>query len=210
MRAGLLLIFARAPVPGRVKTRLIPVLGAEGAARLHRALLERTLRAAGGQQLMKVELWTTPHAPPEFIAEMRRRGLPVHVQQGRDLGARMEHALADALRRAPWAVVVGCDIPGLRRQDLVRAAHRLRNGADAVLGPAQDGGYWLVGLRRPCPALFRRMPWGTGRVARLTRRRLCRAGLAWAELPPRRDLDRPRDRHGRDVPGVPRAQTAKA
>ncbi len=208
MRAGLLLIFARAPVPGRVKTRLVPAPGAEGAAHLHRALLERTLRAAGGQRLMKVELWTTPHAPPEFITEMRRRGLPVHVQRGRDLGARMDHALAHTLRRAPWAVLTGCDVPGMDARDLVRAARLLCNGADAVLGPAWDGGYWLIGLRHPCPALFRRMPWGTGRVARLTRRRLARAGRRCAELPLLHDLDRPRDLHRHTLANAcPRGET---
>ncbi len=193
MRAGLLLIFARAPVPGRVKTRLIPALGPAGAARLHRALLERTLRAAGAQRLMKVELWTTPDAPPEFLRDCRRRGLTVRVQQGRDLGARMHRALVHALRRAPWAVLAGTDCMDADAAHLARAARLLRGGLDAVLGPVRDGGYWLVGLRRPCPALFRDMPWGTGRVARLTRRRLARAGRRRAELPVRHDLDRPRD-----------------
>lgn len=188
---GRVLVFARAPVAGATKTRLIPVLGAGPAAELSAQLLHRTLEAAGDYPL---ELWCTPTPEHEVFVRCRQRyGVTLHVQRGADLGARMGTALEEALGRAAWAILIGTDCPELSSGDLHRAAGALQDGADAVLGPALDGGYYLIGLRRPLPALFRDMPWGTAGVLDETRRRLAQSGCRWEQIAVRRDLDRPED-----------------
>ena len=188
-----LLVFAKPPVPGTVKTRLAPVLGPAGCARLQRVLLDHTLDKAVSARLCPVELWCTDPAHPELRACAARHGASVHAQQGNDLGARMEHALCDALRRAPLAVLVGTDCPAATADDLGAAFAALAGGRDAVLGPAEDGGYYLVGARRSHPHLFQAMPWGTSRILERTRTRLRELGWSWAELPLRWDVDRPED-----------------
>jgi glycosyltransferase A (GT-A) superfamily protein (DUF2064 family) len=168
-------VFAREPRAGRVKTRLIPRLGAEGAARLHARLVRRTLRTARAARLGEVRLWG-----------LRR-------QRGADLGARMAHALAVNLRRAPRVILVGADAPALQPAHLRRAARWLAGGADAVFGPVEDGGYALVALRRPAAALFQGVDWGSARVMAQTRTRLAALGWRWRELPELWDVDRPGD-----------------
>lgn len=189
-----LVVFAKAPVPGRVKTRLARHLGRRGAARLYRTLLRRTLATAAGAGLCPVQLWCAPDTRHGFFAACRRDfGVGLRVQRGDDLGARMDHALTAALREAASAVVIGGDCPTLAAADLRAAFSALAAGREAVLGPAEDGGYVLIGLRRPCPALFRGIAWGGSGVLAATRRRLHRAGLDWLELPPHWDVDRPAD-----------------
>lgn len=190
-----LLVFARAPLPGASKTRLIPALGADGAARLSARMLRRTLATARGQA---TELWCAPDtAHPVFAECAAEFGVRLHTQQGTDLGQRMAHALAEAFGRARAGVLVGTDCPGLCAADLAEARAALATeggeGAEAVLGPAVDGGYYLIGLRRPAPELFADMPWGGPDVLAETRRRLRELGWRWHELAPRRDLDRPED-----------------
>jgi len=188
---GRVLVFARAPVAGRSKTRLIPALGAEGAARLSARLLRRTLRTVSG---FPVELWCTPSTDhPAFTQCAGEFAVSLHTQRGADLGERMLHGIEGALTRGPWVVVIGCDCPELTREDIAGAASALEDGADAVLGPAEDGGYYLIGLRRPMPGLFQGVDWGTDRVLAQTRDRLRRHGCRWHELATRRDLDRPGD-----------------
>ena len=170
-----IIVFARAPRAGRVKTRLIPLLGDQGAARLHARLLRRALTTALEADLGPVELWT-----------LRR-------QRGADLGARMYHAFARSLRRAERVVLIGSDCPVLRGRDLRKAARWLAGGADAVFAPAEDGGYALVALRRVSPRLFRGVEWGGAQVMAQTRARLAALGWRWRELPLVWDVDRPED-----------------
>jgi uncharacterized protein len=169
------LVFAREARPGRVKTRLIPLLGAEGAARLHARLVARTLATARAARLGPVELWGS------------RR------QRGADLGERMHHAFTVRLRRAARVILVGADCPVLRPRDLRRAARWLAGGAHAVFAPAEDGGYALIGLRRVSPALFAGVHWGGPGVMSQTRERLAALGWRWRELPELWDVDRPED-----------------
>ena len=188
---GRVLVFARAPEPGATKTRLIPALGAEGAARLSERLLRRTLDLA---REFKVELWCTPSADhPAFARSQRVMNVVLKTQRGADLGLRMLAGLESALAEAPWALLIGTDCPELTAADLHQAAGWLEGGADAVLGPAADGGYYLIALRRARSALFTGVSWGTERVLEQTRARLTAAGCRWQELPVRRDLDRPED-----------------
>jgi rSAM/selenodomain-associated transferase 1 len=187
------LVFARAPVPGQVKRRLVPFLGARAAAALYRRTAGHCIRTAVQAFPAGVELWCTPTLRhPFFLACRGRWHVRLREQRGADLGARMSHALS---RRLP-AVAVGSDCPSLTAADLVRACAALREGADAVLGPARDGGYVLIGLARPAPWLFRNIAWGTDAVLEQTQAKLRRCGFVWHELPVRWDLDRPEDLAG--------------
>lgn len=185
-----LLVFARAPVPGRVKTRLVPLLGEEGAARLHQKLLRKTLATAVKSGL-QVTLCCTPSAK-KFEGKIAST---IQLQsQGRgDLGARLYRACSRALRAHRYVIVIGSDCPVLRVSDLRAAPRALRAGADTVLSPAEDGGYALIGLSRVRRSLFTGIDWGSERVLAQTRRRLKRLGWRWQELRTVWDVDRPED-----------------
>jgi glycosyltransferase A (GT-A) superfamily protein (DUF2064 family) len=169
------IVFARERRAGQVKTRLIPLLGAEGAARLHARLVARTLATAHAARLGGVRLW------------------PARRQRGADLGERMRLAFLRTLRRSARVLLLGTDCPVLRAADLRRAARWLAGGADAVFAPAEDGGYALIGLRRLSPRLFAGVEWGSARVMAQTRERLAGLGWRWRELPEVWDVDRPED-----------------
>jgi len=188
------LIFARAPVAGNVKTRLIPVLGDHGAAALYRSLVERALSVARGSGVGPVELWCTPTTDDDFFASCRDRfDVSLHTQGEGDLGARMLNAFEDALTRSRHVLLTGSDCPSLTPADLRAAAQALRVGRDAAFGPTEDGGYALVGLSQAMPALFDAMTWGTATVMDETRQRLRNLGWHWHELPVHWDVDRPQD-----------------
>jgi hypothetical protein len=202
--ALLIQVFAKAPVPGQVKTRLAATLGACGAAELHRRLLLRTLAEARRARPGWVELWTTPGADRDLREDIDGADrIAVRLQPDGDLGVRMGAALADGLDRAHNVLLIGVDVPEMSAEDLLAARAALAAGSDAVLGPAEDGGYWLIGLSRTAvgagraedviAALFEALPWGTREVLPLTRARLRSIGLRWRELPPRWDVDRPED-----------------
>ncbi len=185
------IIFAKAPTPGLVKTRLIPALGEAGAAELQRQLIERTLHTAAAARLGPIELWCAPGTEhPFFTACAKRHGIHLLAQGEGDLGARMARALAAG---SP-ALLVGCDCPALTAAYLRAAAAALAGGDEAVFGPAEDGGYVLVGLARaPAAQLFEQLAWGTAAVMQETRERLTRARWRWRELPLLWDVDRPED-----------------
>lgn len=189
-----ILVFTKAPVPGQVKTRLMPRYGAIGAARIHAKLARRALAIAAGERLAPVELWCAPHARhPFFLGCRRDYGVILRRQTGSDLGRRMEYALATALRDADYAILIGTDVPSVNGAVLRMALAALADGHDAVLGPTEDGGYGLIGLRRRCPPLFRAIAWGTPSVLAATRLRLRRARADWVELAPLWDVDHPAD-----------------
>lgn len=186
-------VFAKAPLPGLAKTRLIPALGAEGAAALQQRLIRHTLATAARSGLATA-LWCHPDtAHPFFAVCAGEFTVDLRAQQGRDLGERMHHALCSGLAGDGVALLIGTDCPALAAADLRAAANALTADCDAVLGPAADGGYYLIGLRRPLPTLFHDMPWGTADVLARSRDRLRAAGLHWHELPLRHDIDTPDD-----------------
>lgn len=187
-----ILMLAKAPVPGRVKTRLVPVLGPEGAANLAGELLSDAIDRVLAAALAPLELWCRPDTAHPAFQDLARAGVTLHYQRGRDLGARMRLAVADALTRAGNVLLIGSDLPGLDGPYLELAIQALE-GADAVIGPTEDGGYGLLGLRRAEPALFEGVPWGSASVADITRARMRGLGWRWAELPLLWDLDRPED-----------------
>lgn len=189
-----ILVFAKAPVPGAAKTRLIPLLGAEQAAALQARLLVRALATASAAAPARVELWCAPDAThPALIAAAQTHGATLHVQHGDDLGARMAHAFASALRHASHVFCIGTDCPALTIQHLHDTAAALRAGHDAVFAPAEDGGYTLVGLSKNEPRLFEGIAWGTEHVMQQTRERARACGLRWHELETLWDVDRPED-----------------
>ncbi len=187
-------VLARAPLPGRTKTRLAPRLGHWGAARLQARLVERTLRTARAARIGRVELHAAPRARAAFFLGCARLfRATLYAQRGRELGARMQRALARALRGARAALLIGTDCPALSARDLRRAARALQGGADAVLTPAEDGGYALIGLRRADRRAFAGIAWGTPAVFAKTRERI--EALGWRLRVQRTlwDLDRPED-----------------
>jgi len=169
------LVFSRAPVPGRVKTRLVPHLGPWRAARLHRRLTRHALGTARAAACGPVELCDTAR------------------QRGSDLGERMHHALARALRRHRAAIIIGADCPALRPRDLRRAARWLAGGCDVVIAPAEDGGYALIGAKRVSPLLFSGIAWGGPDVYESTMRKLVSLSYRWRALERVWDVDRPED-----------------
>jgi rSAM/selenodomain-associated transferase 1 len=183
-----LAILAKAPIPGLAKTRLIAALGREGAALLQARLIARALATACAAATGPVILWAAPEES-HFRELAQRFPIKLARQVDGDLGARM-HA---ALEAACPAIVIGTDCPVLEAKHLRGSADALREGADAVIIPAEDGGYVLIGLRQPRPDLFADMPWGTGTVMAETRRRAAALGLAVRELAPLWDVDLPAD-----------------
>ncbi|OGB01037.1 MAG: hypothetical protein A3E25_23840 [Burkholderiales bacterium RIFCSPHIGHO2_12_FULL_69_20] len=186
-------VLAKAPVPGLAKTRLIPALGAAGAARLQRQLTRNALQTACDAGLGAVTLWCAPHAQHRFFRALRRAtGVPCLVQASGDLGERMHTAFRLHCAQGPL-LLIGTDCPPLTPSHLRQAARALLAGDDAVFHPAEDGGYVLVGLRQPQAALFRGMVWSTDAVMAQTRARAATAGLRLRELDTLWDLDVPAD-----------------
>ena len=189
-----LLVFTRTPVPGRVKTRLIPAIGAERAANLHRAMLWRAVEIAVAAGVGPVGLWCSPSSAHPYLEEIRRSfGASLHVQSGGSLGERMHRALDAACGDGAGAVLIGTDCPFLEAADLHEAAGALADDADAVIGPAADGGYYLIGVRRSDAQAFSGIEWGSEQVLAVTRERFRALGWRWRELAVRRDVDRPED-----------------
>ncbi|MBS9402845.1 TIGR04282 family arsenosugar biosynthesis glycosyltransferase [Halomonas sp. TRM85114] len=186
-----LAILAKAPIPGMVKTRLIPTLGAEGACRLHERLLRQTLEVALATTSPRcITLWTAlDHVHPLFLALADRHGITLRAQPEVDLGGRMHHAL---LAMGEPGLLIGSDCPALTPALLRRCQTELAS-VDAVFLPAEDGGFALVGLNRPEARLFAGIDWGTDRVMVQTRWRV--AALDWQLACPAVvwDVDRPED-----------------
>lgn len=189
-----ILVFAKAPVAGAAKTRLIPLLGAAGAAALHERLITHALSTARAAAPQRLELWCAPDAEhPALQAAAAAHGATLQAQHGNDLGARMAHALVTALQHASLAMCIGADCPALTAKHLGAAAAALRDGNTAVFIPTEDGGYALVGLARSEPGLFSDISWGGAQVMAQTRTRLRALGLRWHEMETLWDVDRPED-----------------
>ena len=202
-----IIVFARAPVPGHAKTRLIPMLGADGAAALQALLIERALATALAAAIGRVELWCTPSAQHPLLAGfLRRHRIDGVTQCDGDLGARMQHAAMATLAVAPRVLLIGSDCPALTPADLRAAETALQAQHEAVLIPAEDGGYVLLGLNWWDSQLFSEITWGSSQVLAATRARLLALGWRWRELDPLWDVDRPTDlerlRESRLVPDL--------
>jgi rSAM/selenodomain-associated transferase 1 len=189
-----LLVFSKNPVPGQVKTRLAPLLGRQGAAELYARFVHERLALTTGAKLCPVELWCSPSRQAAFFRDCAARfPISLYTQSQGDLGRRMHQALCAALDRGHSAVLIGADCPGLTQADLAEALAVLARGADVVLGPAADGGYYLIGLRRPIRSLFSGIRWGGRRVYADSVARLEQRGIAYHRLQTRDDVDTPDD-----------------
>ena len=187
-------VFARAPVAGQVKTRLIPGLGEVGAAEMAKGLMRKCLDTLSSVSTHPMQLWCTPDTDHDFFQDCQNRyHLTLHRQRGADLGQRMRHALESVLDDGSNALLIGCDCPSLTPADLLEASQALAEGADVVIGPAEDGGYVLIGLGKPVPELFKGIAWGSDAVMSTTRERIHEIGLEYHQLTCRWDVDRPAD-----------------
>lgn len=193
-------VMTRAPVPGATKTRLAPLLGHDGCARLHSALITHTLEAARdavGDR--SVVLAVHPPAHVHLVRALARPVAPraeLIAQIGSDLGARMAAATVHAHQRHGGPViVVGTDLPALAPAVITRAINALAAGSDVAFGPALDGGYYLIALGRPAAELFALSPrlWGGSTVLAASLDRATELGLRVTTLTPQRDLDTPED-----------------
>jgi len=189
-----ILIFAKAPQAGRVKTRLVSSLGAEGAADFHRKCVRFAVAQRCSAALAPVVLYATPDTESALFTGLAAKWpLELAQQQGADLGERMYRAAREQLTTARAVLLTGTDAPALQDAHLQLALERLYDDVDVVMQPAEDGGYVMLGLRSDQPQLFDEMPWGSDQVARETRQRCASLGLTLYELPQSWDVDRPQD-----------------
>ena len=189
-----LLIFSKAPVPGKVKTRLISELGSEGAASLYIELVKKTLLTTEQSSIDSVTMYCTPDENHLFFRSCAANfNLRLQSQKGFDLGDRMANAMMEALDAYSAVIIIGCDCPALSVDDLDQAAEKLASGCNIVLGPSEDGGYYLIGLTGYRAELFEDMVWGRPDVLAITRERVRLLELESFELPAHWDVDKPDD-----------------
>lgn len=192
MKQTCLCVFAKAPIQGKVKTRLFPALTEQQACEVHKKLLQHCVvktRHADWQS----QLWTTDTEHPYMLDIARQHLIPLYLQQGDELGERMKFSVSKILETSSYVIIIGADCPELDSNYISEAIKHLRAGVEVVLGPAEDGGYVLIGLSRNVDKLFENMQWGTHTVLAITRQRLQQANISWHELATLRDIDRPED-----------------
>lgn len=189
-----LLIFAKEPSPGRVKTRLIPVIGATAAAELYEKLLYQTLmKSSKLQDIKKFLCCDTENSDESRCHKFADQfGFSFHTQSGEGIGERMYHALNDVSQENDQVILIGTDCPGYSVAYL-KKAFELLDTYDAIIGPASDGGYVLIGMKKTQFDLFHDIPWSTNKVLAATRERLKSLGWQWTELETLNDIDEPSD-----------------
>jgi rSAM/selenodomain-associated transferase 1 len=191
VNAERLIVFLRAPRLGTVKTRLAAGIGAEGALAIYRELVNAVLEVL--RDFENVELRFTPDDAAAEIGEWRRPVWTIAAQGKGDLGERMDRAFREhSTVGMERVVIIGTDCPEISPAEIREAFENLR-GFDVVLGPARDGGYWLIGLKAPYEPLFRNIPWSTGEVLRITLQRAAELGLTTALLTEKSDIDTAED-----------------
>jgi rSAM/selenodomain-associated transferase 1 len=185
-------VMAKLPVPGKVKTRLCPPLSPDQAAGLARCFLQDRVDQIVALETVEPIVAFTPGDQGEALRRLLPHDVRLVPQNGADLGARLDRLLTDLLAEGrAGAVAVDADSPSLPTAFLRRACARLLQGdVDVTVGPCEDGGYYLIGLRRPAPELFRSMPWSTPAVLGETLERVRRLGLRLELLPSWFDVDR--------------------
>jgi len=188
------IVFAKAPVPGRVNTRLIPVIGEEAAARLQYDLIHQRLSLLTQAKLCEVMLYCSPDTGHSCFRECADEySIDLVEQKGVDLGARMANAIKEQSEHFNNVIILGTDAPALELDRIEEAIITLQEGKEAVVVPASDGGYVLIGMSQYYEALFISVPWGTDRVLIKTRGNSVAAGLKLVELEECWDIDTPED-----------------
>ena len=193
MAPSRLIIILKAPRPGFVKTRLAAALGPDGACSAYISLVETLLHRLRSRT--DVELRFTPDDAAAEVRHWAKPGWLLEPQGGGGLGDRLARAVHAAfVDRCSFVVVIGADCPEVSTRDVDKAVDLLREGkADVVIGPANDGGYWLIAMRRPLAALFEGIPWSTDRVFLETLARADRLGLRVREVRTLSDVDSQRE-----------------
>ena len=192
-----ILIFGREPVLGQVKSRLEPELGAEGCLALYREMLSRILGTLRDSNLAPLELWVSSN-PTHKLFLTYCNNKDIYLQKGKNLGKKMAYAVSKSLSsgQVDGLVIVGSDCPAMKEGYVADALYFLyckRNKVDVVIGPALDGGYVLIALKRPHVRIFQDIEWGTGRVMEQTLARIAAGGLRYKLLEPLWDVDGPED-----------------
>lgn len=186
-----LVMFARAPVLGQVKTRLIPALGEQGALDMHLKLMNRQIEVLNQSKLCSRQLWVDQNI--EHPAFKIFDG-EVKLQIEGNLGAKMCHAAQMVLQQFSKVVIIGSDCPGIDEDYLQQALQNLdENATDVVLGPALDGGYVLIAMKKNQPEVFKDINWGSELVLEQTVNQLNAGALEFSMLPPLMDIDTPED-----------------
>ena len=185
---ALIQVFCKSPIPGEVKTRLAPMLGNNGALNLHEDMTSRTLKELSASS-WEIDIWATPDKDHEFFSLFHANR---YQQLGSDLGARMASALNQGLSRSSTVILVGTDVPAIDC-DYIEHALIALDCHNVVLGPTEDGGYGLVGVRDEVPDIFSDVDWGSDRVLGQTCARLNELRVNYGLLPLIWDVDRPED-----------------
>ena len=189
-----IVVFAKTPVAGQVKTRLIPALGNDGAKQLHCQMLEHTLDTVTENKIAPVELHCSPDITDDYIQSLSKRyNMTLRNQHGNDLGERMSHALSKAVDNSSHVLLIGTDCPTLSAAYILQAIEILQSDTDVVIGPAEDGGYVLIGVKSSHPEIFTHIDWGTDKVLQQTQNRIQSHGISHKELDTLWDVDTPED-----------------
>jgi rSAM/selenodomain-associated transferase 1 len=193
-RSVALLIFTKSPVEGHVKTRLIPQWGSHGALLLYQDMIKATIEMTQRSSIEDIIIYRTPGDESPFLQSCSiHYELPLMEQHGPDLGDRMHNAIHEHLKTHESVIIIGCDCPELSEEELHKTIKGLNTDADIVLGPCEDGGYYLMGMNQEYPELFSGIDWGTSDVMEQTRKRINSLGLNSCELDIKWDVDRPED-----------------
>lgn len=191
---GRILVFAKTPIAGQVKTRLAADIGARAALDVYKRLLESTLETVFSCKLSPVELWLDTATQTDWLRElMTQYPVVVRLQSEGDLGARMANAMSETLQEADFCVLIGADCPLIDSDYLEKACTALKNGTEIVIGPAEDGGYVLVGMTSDKPELFSSIDWSTAAVMQQTRQVINVQNWRHQELSILWDIDRSED-----------------
>ena len=185
-----LILFAKSPVPGRVKTRLMPELSAQQAADVATLLIKRTVQLAVSNWSGPIALHTYPDTEHEVFRDLSdTHGLRLAAQKQGDLGEKMCSAISELTERGIPAAVMGCDVPHCPGA-LLREAHELLQQGRNIIGPTVDGGYYLIGLQQAWPEIFSGIRWGSDHVMQNTLEAAQRCGIRFTLLARLRDIDR--------------------
>ena len=189
-----ILVFAKAPIKGQVKTRLSPKYSADFALKLHTNMVSHCIDLVTKSNLCPIQLWCAPSPHVKYFQNCKNDyGVELYSQHGRDLGERMSNAVNTALSKCKNVVLIGTDCPSLTQNDLREVLISLENNKDVVISPALDGGYVLMGLNRSHQQLFNDISWGSDQVFAQTKSRLRFLNWCWEETKIFWDVDRPDD-----------------
>ena len=189
-----ILLFAKAPVAGKVNTRLIADIGVQAATTLQRDLIDQRLSMLTQANLCAVSLMCSPDVQDDYFVHCKALyPISLLAQSGADLGVRMLNAIRPALQQYKYCIVIGTDAPALDEVLIRQAIERLKKEPEVVFVPAEDGGYVLVGLQQPYEFLFQGISWGSAKVMQQSRSKLIKNGISFDELATCWDIDRLED-----------------